>query len=346
MNVQKLKFGTHPSGKDISLYDITNSNGLNVKIIDYGGIITHLNVPDKNGKTGDIVLGFDTLGEYMAEHPYFGGIIGRCANRISNGKFSIDGIEYRLAQNAGNNHLHGGIEGFDKKIWTSEIYQTNQEAGVILAVESPDMEEGYPGNVMAEVRYILTDKNELIIHYTTQSDKPTFINLTNHSYFNLSACKTPVYDHVLYLDADYITEVNDDSIPTGHYLDVTGTVFDFRKPKSIGKEIDKIPPGYDHNYVLNKDESELKLISRLEHPDSGRVMETLTTEPGVQLYTSNYLNGKLKGKNGISYGKHFAVCLETQHFPDTPNRPEFPSNLILPGKTYSQTTIYRFPAPR
>ncbi len=342
MKVRKSIFGVHPNGKDVHAYYIENDKGISVNIIDFGGIITHLNVPDKKGEPGDIVLGFDTLEEYLGPHPYFGCIVGRCANRISKGKFIIDGKEYVLVQNAGKNHLHGGIEGFDKKIWTSEAYQATDEAGVALAMESPDMEEGYPGNLMTEVRYVLNNNNELIIDYVAQTDKPTFINLTNHSYFNLSACKTPVYDHIMYLNADYITEVDDESIPSGRYLNVSGTVFDFREPKTLGKDIGSIPPGYDHNYVLNKGENELKLISKLIHPDSGRIMETLTTEPGVQIYTSNYLDGSIRGKNDIQYTKHFAVCLETQHFPDTPNRPEFPSTLLLPGKKYKQTTVYRF----
>jgi len=343
MKVIKSKFGRHPNGQDVYSFNIENDNGINVRIITFGGIITHLFTPDRNGIPGDIVTGFDTLEGYLGVHPYFGTITGRCANRISNGKFTIDGIEYTLAQNAGKNHLHGGITGFDKKLWTPSIYQSPVEAGIVLAAESPDMDEGYPGNLLVEVQYILNNQNELIIKYKAETDKPTFVNLTNHSYFNLSACKKEIYDHILWLDADYITEVSSDSIPTGKFIHVEGTVFDFRKPKSVGNDIALIPPGYDHNYVINKDENELRLFSRLEHPESGRIMETLTTEPGVQLYTSNYLDGSIQGKQGIKYKKHFAICLETQHYPDTPNRPEFPSTLLLPRKFYNQTTIYRFP---
>jgi len=343
MKIQTNLFGKHPEGKDIYTFNISNDNGIIVRIINFGGIITHLFIPDKEGKSDDVVLGFDTLDNYLNEHPYFGAIVGRYANRIKNGKFIINNKEYKLATNNGANHLHGGISGFDKKIWTPEKYQTNEEAGVILTLDSPDMEEGYPGHVKAEILYTLNNKNELAIKYSARTDKPTHINLSNHSYFNLSACKKPIYDHVLYIDADFVTDIDDMNIPTGKFLDITGTCFDFRKPKEIGKDIDSLPYGYDHNYILNKNSNELKLISRLEHPESGRIMETLTTEPGIQLYTSNFLDGTIIGKNNIKYVKHFAVCLEAQHFPDSPNNPGFPSTLLNPGDTYNQITIYRFP---
>ena len=346
MKVSETLFGKHPEGRNVYSYKIENDNGIIVNILNYGGIISHLFTPDKTGQPGDIVLGFETLDEYLAGHPYFGAIVGRFANRISKGRFIINDMEYNLAVNNGPNHLHGGIKGFDKKIWTCDRFQTMEEAGVTLALESPDMEEGYPGNLLVEVQYSLNNKNELVIRYKAQTDQTTHINLTNHSYFNLSACKTNIYDHILYLDADCITEPDSENIPTGNMPDVTNTPFDFRNPKAVGKDIAMVPPGYDHNYVLNKNNNELKLISKLEHPGSGRIMETLTTEPGVQLYTSNFLDGSLKGKQNIRYDKHFAICLETQHFPDSPNNPTFPSTLLKPGNNYQQTTIYRFPTPK
>ncbi len=343
MKIQKELFGRHPSGNEIFSFNIFNDNGISVRIINFGGIITHLFIPDKYGKTEDIVLGFDTLDGYLAKHPYFGAIVGRYANRIKNGRFKINEQEYILAINDGPNHLHGGISGFDKKIWAAEQFQNNIETGVNLRLESPDMEEGYPGNLQVTVQYSLNNNNELIIKYSARTDKPTHINITNHSYFNLSACKTEIYNHVLQINADTITENDNTNIPTGQLSDVSGTYFDFRKPKKIGQDIKHLPFGYDHNYVLNKHENELKLISILEDPFSGRMMETFTTQPGVQLYTSNFLDGSIKGKNNIKYIKHLALCLETQHFPDSPNQAGFPSTLLNPGDEFSQMTIYRFP---
>lgn len=343
MKIQKKLFGRHPSGNDIFSFNIFNDNGISVSIINFGGIISHLFIPDKHGKIEDVVLGFDTLDGYLAGHPYLGAIVGRYANRIKNGRFKINEQEYLLAINDGPNHLHGGISGFDKKIWAAEQFQNNIEAGVNLRLDSPDMEEGYPGNLQITVQYSLNNNNELNIKYSARTDKPTHINITNHSYFNLSACKSEIYDHILQINADTITESDSTNIPTGRLLDVSGTYFDFRKPKKVGKHIKNLPSGYDHNYVLNKHENELELISRLEDPFSGRIMETLTTQPGVQLYTSNFLDGSIKGKNNIKYIKHLALCLETQHFPDSPNQAGFPSTLLNPGNEFSQMTIYRFP---
>ena len=342
MHITKEVFGLHPGGEVIHKYRMQNDNGITVSVINFGGIVSHLYTPDKKGKIEDIVAGFDNLEGYLGDHPYFGCIVGRYANRISNGNFTLDGKKYTLAVNNGPCHLHGGIIGFDKKIWKAKEFSNAEEIGVKLNMQSPDGDEGYPGNLIVEVTYALNNKNELIIRYSAESDKPTHINLTNHSYFNLSAFKNNIYDHLLTLDADYITEVDDNSVPSGKLIPVADTPMDFRKPKNFGKEIDKIPPGYDINFVINKKEDECKLFARLEDPETGRIMEALTTEPGVQIYTANYFDG-IAGKNNVKYMKHDAVCLETQHFPDSPNRPEFPSTLLLPGKKYLQTTVYRFP---
>lgn len=346
MKIQTNLFGKDPDGRDIYSFNISNDHGIQVRIINYGGIITHLFTPDKYGKSEDIVLGFDKMEDYLQGHPYFGAIVGRYANRIKNAKFKINDKEYTLAVNNGPNHLHGGIIGFDKKTWEAEGFFSENEAGVNMSLVSPDMDEGYPGNLYIEVQYILNNKNELIINYLARTDKTTHLNLTNHSYFNLSGCKTPIYDHILQIDADAITETDEMNIPSGKIMDISGTALDFRKAKEIGRDIESLTIGYDHNYVLNKAESELKLISRLEHAPTGRIMEVLTTEPGMVVYTSNFLDGNLIGKNNVKYIKHFAVCLETNHFPDSPNHPEFPATLLNPGEKYTQTTIYRFPQPK
>lgn len=342
MKITEGKFGKHPNGQAISKFTIENDNGISLNIINYGGIITHLYTPDRDGKTADIVLGFDDLPGYLGKHPYFGTIVGRFCNRIAGGKFSIDGRKYTLAVNNGPNHLHGGIIGFDKKIWLAQKFTTNDEVGVKLAIESPDGDEGYPGNLLVEVEYALNNNNELIIRYSAQTDKPTHVNLTNHSYFNLSGCKNNILDHVLNIDADSYTETDQEQTTTGNILSVVGTALDFRTPKPIGRDLSKVPPGYDHNFVINrKKNEEIQFVARLEDPYSGRVMETFSTVPGVQLYTANYLDGS-PGKNNTPYVKHMAICLETQHFPNSPNIPAFPSTLLQPGEKYSQTTVYKF----
>lgn len=341
MEITRKIFGTLPDGREALIFSLKNDRGMEVDITNFGGIITSLRIPDRHKEPGDIVLGFDTLDAYLGEHPYFGAIVGRYANRITEGKFTLEGKEYKLVQNNGPSHLHGGTMGFDKKLWTAVTEKSLDAVTLKLGYQSPDMEEGYPGNLMAEVDYTLNDQNELIITYRARTDKTTHVNLTNHSYFNLDNCRGDILDHVLMIDADRVTELNTDSVPTGRILDVEDTCFDFRNAKSIGEDIDATPPGYDINYIVNDHDGELKRIATLYHEGSGRVMDVLTTQPGVQLYTSNYVDN-IPGKEGTVYNKHSAVCLETQHFPDTPNQQSFPSTVLHPGNTYEEVTIYRF----
>ena len=341
--IQKSSFGKLPDGTAVELYTLTNKNGLSAKITTYGTIITELHVPDRRGRLGDIVLGFDNLGQYLQKHPYFGATVGRVANRIAKGRFTLDGVTYQLAVNNGPNHLHGGLVGFDKKVWKAEPLTG---VGVKFSCTSRDGEEAYPGNLQVTVVMTLTDDNELKIDYTATTDKPTPINLTNHSYFNLLG-KGEILEHELLVAADYFTPTDNELIPTGEIKPVNGTPLDFTTPKPIGSRIQQIgnkESGYDHNFVLNSGGKTLALAARVYEPQTGRVLEVHTTEPGVQLYTANYLDGTLKGKNGIIYGRQTAFCLETQHFPDSVNRPNFPSTILRPGGTYRQTTVHKFTA--
>ena len=327
---------------DVTQYTLTNPAGMIVKVINYGGIVTNIMVPDKNGNMGDVVLGYDSILGYRQEgNPYFGCLVGRYANRIANAKFMLDGKAYTLAANNNGNTLHGGTKGFDKVIWNATTQGNN---GVKLTYDSKDGEEGYPGNLHAEVVYTLTDDNELKIDYTATSDKPTPVNLTNHTYFNLSSGKSPtILDHEITLNADKYTVVNKNLIPTGKHPDVKGTPMDFTSPKKIGKEIAAVDGGYDHNYVLNKSGGGPAVAASVYDSVSGRMMEMSTTEPGVQFYSGNFLDGTLKNtKNGMTYGKHAGFCLEAQHFPDSPNQPSFPNTILKPGDTYRQTTLYKF----
>ena len=327
--------------KEILQYTLTNPKGVVVKIINYGGIITDIMVPDRNGSLGDVVLGYDSLSGYLQKgNPYFGALVGRYANRIAKGKFSVDGKAYTLAANNDGNSLHGGLKGFDKVVW-----DTKQSGNTLtLTYDSKDGEEGYPGNLHAQVVYTLTDDNELKIDYTATSDKPTPVNLTNHTYFNLSAGKSAtIEDHILTLNADKYTVVNDKLIPTGKNPPVKGTPMDFTSPKKVGKDLGSVKGGYDHNWVLNKSGNEESLAATVYDSASGRFMEVRTTQPGIQFYTGNFLDGTLTGtRGGATFGKHAALCLETQHFPDSPNQPSFPSTILKPGETYKQTTVYKF----
>jgi aldose 1-epimerase len=341
METEKRRFGQLSDGREVSIFNLRNDAGMEVDITNYGGIITAIRIPDRNKVPGDVVLGFETLEEYLGEHPYFGAIIGRSANRIANGRFTLEGKEYTLAVNNGPNHLHGGIRGFDKVLWTAATEKMLDSVSLKLGYESVHMEEGYPGNLLVEVDYTLNDSNELIISYRATTDRATIVNLTNHSYFNLNNCRGDILDHDLMIDADAITEFDEHSTPTGRILPLEGTCFDFRRAKKIGMEIGATPPGYDINYVLNDDDGELRRIAAVYHEGTGRSMDVLTTQPGVQLYTSNYVEG-ITGKEGVLYGKHSAVCLETQHFPDAPNQQSFPSTVLYPGEEYDQVTIYRF----
>ena len=345
-SIQKREFGKTPEGAAVDLYTLTNSSGMKAKIMTYGGIITELDVPDRDGKFADVVLGFDSLEGYLAGHPYFGAIVGRYANRIAKGKFTLDGKEYTLAVNNGPNSLHGGIKAFDKMVWKAEPRTMDHEAVLQLTHTSPDGDEGYPGNLTATVTYTLTNKDELKIEYRATTDKPTPVNITNHSYFNLAGADSgTILGHEILLGADQYTPVDDTLIPTGELSSVKGTPLDFTTPKTIGARIDQLPAkigGYDHNFVLKGGGKELALAARVYEPKSGRVMEMFTTEPGVQFYTSNFLDGKLKGKGGATYQKHQAFCLEAQHYPDSVNQVRFPSAILRPSETYKQTTVYKF----
>ncbi len=341
MKITQSVFGVMPEGRDVEQFSLANDQGLVVKIINYGGIITNILVPDKKGNTHDVVLGFDNLESYLVNQPYLGAIIGRVANRIAGGRFELDGKVYTLAQNNGPNSLHGGIKGFDKKFWFAAKDSTENEIVLKLSYFSADMEEGYPGNLKTEVDYALNNDNELIIRYKAETDKPTHVNLTNHSYFNLNGVSSDILRHRMILDCGYYTPADKAQIPTGEIRSVDGTPFDFMEMKEIGRDFGQLENGYDHNFVINKDLSELKWFARVEDPGSGRIMEVASTEPGVQFYTSNYLKD-IKGKKGITYQKLDAFCLETQHFPDSPNHPAFPTTVLRPGEVYRQTTIYKF----
>jgi aldose 1-epimerase len=338
--------------KAVDVYTLRNASGASVKIINYGGVITELQVPDRDGKLTDVVLGFEDLKGYLGGHPYFGTIVGRYCNRIAKGRFTLDGHEYKLATNNGPNHLHGGVKAFDKVVWQVTTHGVDGTGSwVSMTYTSKDGEEGYPGTLEATVKYTWTDANELKIDYTATTDKPTPVNLTNHSYFNLAGITGgDILNHQLMIAADKYTPADDTLIPTGKIEPVAGTPFDFRKPKKIGQDLARAggdPVGYDLNFVLNSGGSkEPVLAARVTEPTTGRVMEVLTTEPGIQFYTGNFLDGSNKGKGGVAYTKHFALCLETQHFPDSPNHPDFPSTILKPGETYKTTTVYKFSAAK
>jgi len=349
MKIEKQAFGQLEDGTIVDRYTLINSNGMRVEITNYGGIITSLWVPDKNGKLGDVVLGYDTLDGYLKASPYFGCIVGRYGNRIAKGKFTLNDQTYQLATNNGPNHLHGGWKGFDKVVWHATPRESQDAVGLELSYLSPDGEEGYPGNLSVQVTYTLTNENALHIDYEATTDQPTICNLTHHSYFNLKdAGASPILDHMLMLDADYFTPVDETLIPTGEFRPVAGTPFDFRQPTAIGARINsedqqiKFGLGYDHNFVLNGNAGELRRVGKLSEPTTGRIMEIWTTEPGIQFYSGNFLDGSIIGKNGSVYHHRHGLCLETQHFPDSPNHPNFPSTVLNPGEKYQTTTIYKF----
>ncbi len=340
MKFTKEFFGTVDSS-DVYLYTLENAGGMTVKITNYGGIVTSIMVPGSDGILADVVLGFDSLQPYLDGHPYFGSIVGRYGNRIANGKFTLDGVEYTLATNNGPNHLHGGIKGFDKVVWNAEERLSDDTASLILRYTSHDGEEGYPGNLSATVTYSITNDNELVIDYMATTDKATPVNLTHHSYFNLGGTQEDILDHVLTIAADRYVAVNENLIPTGELKQVEGTPMDFSTPHAIGERIAEVPGGYDHTYVLNNTGQMMKVADALD-PQTGRFLEVFTSEPGIQFYSGNFLDGSLTGKGGIVYHQHHGFCLETQHFPDSPNQPGFPSTILEPGETYAYTTIYKF----
>jgi aldose 1-epimerase len=351
MSIKKQAFGKTEGGKSVDFYTLTNANGLKAEIMTYGGIVTSLQVPDRNGNLADIVLGYDSLDEYIKNNPYFGALIGRYGNRIGKGKFTLNGVEYTLATNNGPNHLHGGIKGFDKVVWNAEPMQTDQGPALKLTYLSHDGEEGYPGNLSCTVIYTLTNDNELKISYEAETDKATVVNLTHHSYFNLGGHNSgDILGHELMLNADYFTPVDEGLIPTGEIRPVKGTPMDFTKPTAIGARINqddtqlKYGLGYDHNWVLNKKDAEMSLAAKVYEPKTGRVMEIYTTEPGIQFYSGNFLDGTNVGKGGTAYKHRTGFCLETQHFPDSPNKPNFPSVVLKPSEKYTQLTIHRFSA--
>lgn len=344
----KKSFGQLPDGQPVELYTLTNGKGVEAAIMTYGGILVSLRVPDRHGLPADIVLGYGRLEDYVKNNPYFGCITGRYANRIARGRFILEGKEYRLACNNNENHLHGGLRGFDKYVWHAEPSVEAGAASLKLTRTSPAQEEGYPGNLQCIVTYTLTADNELKIAYEAVTDAPTVINLTHHSYFNLTGGKRDVLEHELFLNASRFTPVDATLIPTGELRAVAGTPLDFTRPAAIGARIGQDDPqlkygeGYDHNFVLDRPGDGLVLAARVYEPDSGRVMEISTTEPGIQFYSGNFLDGLYIGKGGRKYTDRFAFCLETQHFPDSPNQPSFPPVVLRPGQVYRSLTVHRF----
>lgn len=345
--VKRESFGT-VAGTPIEQFTLTNRNGVELKAITYGGIITSLKTPDRAGTLGDIVLGFDSIDGYLGDHPFFGAIIGRYGNRIAKGRFTIDGTTYKLATNNGPNHLHGGIKGFDKVIWKGEpLPAMPGQSGVAFSHASPDGDEGYPGTLTVTVTYTLNNNNELIVDYLARTDKATHVNLTQHSYFNLAG-DGDILGHELTIDADRYTPVDATLIPTGEIAPVEGTPFDFRTSTAIGARINDPHPqikngsGYDHNWVLNPTKTDLWRAARVVEPKSGRTLEVATSEPGMQFYAGNFLDGKLIGKGGKSYAQRSGFCLETQHYPDTPNQKDFPTTLLQPGAEYKTRTVFVF----
>jgi len=347
--VSRQVFGHLPDGTQVDIFTLTNGSGMEVRAITYGGIVTSLRVPDKRGNLDDVVLGFDDLGGYLNDPPYFGAIVGRYGNRIAQGRFTIDGHDYTLATNNGPNHLHGGVRGFDKVVWDAQVFDRPDSAGVIMTYISTDGEEGYPGNLTARVTYTLTNGNELVVDYSATTDRSTHVNLTQHSYFNLAGDGSgDILGHELTINADHFTPVDSTLIPTGEIMPVDGTPFDFRTAAAIGARIEQDDEqlryglGYDHNFVLNRADSGLAYAAQVYEPGTGRVLEIHTSEPGVQFYTGNFLDGSIVGKAGRVYQQRFGFCLETQHYPDSPNRPEFPSTVLRPGDEYRTRTVYAF----
>lgn len=350
--IEKKLFGKLADGSEVNAYTLKNAKGMTAKIIDYGATVVSLTAPDKNGKYEDVVLGYDNVEGYVNGTTYFGGIVGRYGNRIGKGKMTIEGKEYQLATNNGANHLHGGVVGFNKKLWKVDKTEVTKNGPAIkMTLISKDGEENYPGKVKLTVVYTLTNDNSLSIVYSGTTDKTTVLNPTNHSYFNLTGdMNKTILDHELMIAADKITPVDRGLITTGELTDVANTPMDFRTAKKIGKDIEadseqlKFGGGYDHNWVLNNYNKKVRIISTVYEPTSGRLLEVLSDQPGVQFYCGNFLDGTVAGKGGIKYAKRTGLCLEAQHFPDSPNKPQFPTTLLKPGETYHQTTVYKFSA--
>jgi len=341
LDVQKEPFGRTAGGTAVEIYTLTNGKGLKVRVMTYGATLVSLEIPDRTGKPGDIVLGYDEFDGYIKNSPYFGSIVGRYGNRIAKAQFVLDGVAYRLAANNGENHLHGGIKGFDKAVWKAEPVQEPSAAGVKFIYLSKDGEEGYPGNLAVTVIYSLTNDNELKISYEAATDKATPVNLTHHSYFNLAG-EGDILGHELTINAEAYTPVDAGLIPTGEIRPVKGSPFDFTTPHTIGERIAQVEGGYDHNFVLRSEGGILATAVRVFEPKSGRVMEISTTEPGLQFYSGNFLDGTITGKGGKVYQRRYGFCLETQHFPDSPNRRDFPSTILRPGSVYKSLTTQKF----
>ena len=341
-------FGKTADSTQVKQFTLTNKNGIEMKVINYGAIITSLKTPDKEGNLEDIVLGYDNLQGYIKSSPYFGAVVGRYGNRIANAKFSIDGTEYKLAANDGKNSLHGGIKGFDKVVWDATEINDDKGVGLKLTYKSVDGEEGFPGNLDVTVFYTLNNDDELEVQYQAKTDKKTVVNLTQHTYFNLTGGKEDILGHELEILASNITPVDNTLIPTGEIMPVENTPFDFKKSKPVGQDIDadneqiKFGKGYDHNWILDESDEKMKLAASLYEPKSGRVVEVYTTEPAIQFYTGNFLDGSITGKNNIVYKHRSGLCLETQHYPDSPNQPEFPSTLVSPNEDYISVTKFKF----
>jgi aldose 1-epimerase len=348
-SIVQAPYGMTPEGEAVEIFTLTNASGMRVRFTNYGGIIVSVEVPDRDGNVDDVTLGFDSLDPYLEEHPYFGAVIGRFGNRIAQGRFTLDGQEYSLATNNGPNHLHGGVRGFDRVVWQAEPFEDETGVGAVLTYASPDGEEGYPGTLTVRVVYTLTNADELVFDYHATTDKATPVNLTNHAYWNLDGhASGDVLGQRLTLTASYFTPVDATLIPTGEIRSVRGTPMDFTSPTPIGTRIEQADEqlahggGYDHNWVLDRDGDGLSHAATLHSPRTGRVMEVYTTEPGVQFYAGNFLDGTLVGKGGHAYGHRNGLCLETQHFPDSPNQPAFPSTILRPGEAYTSRTLHRF----
>ena len=343
LSIEKAAYGKMPDGKQVDIYTLTNAKGMKVKLTNYGGITVSVEVPDRGGKLADVTLGYDTLDGWLTNTSYLGATVGRYANRIAKGKFTLEGKTYTLATNNGENALHGGLKGFDKVLWDAKPVRTDSSVGVEFTYLSKDGEEGYPGNLKVKAIYCLTDDNEFKVEFSATTDKPTVVNLAHHTYWNLAgAAAGDILGHELMLAADKYTPVDAGLIPTGELKDVKGTPMDFTKATAIGARIAQIEGGYDHNFVLRNQGGKVALAAKVVEPKSGRVMEISTDQPGVQFYSGNFLDGTVKGKGGIAYKKHYGFCLETQHYPDSPNKKDFPSVVLRPGETYKHVMIHKF----
>jgi aldose 1-epimerase len=353
-SVARERFGIAPDGRPVDVYTLVNARGIRMRVLTYGGIIQTLETPDRAGKLDDVVLGFDDLQGYVKSSPYFGAIVGRYGNRIARGRFTLDGQTHTLAVNNGPNHLHGGIKGFDKVVWAAESFRNDSAVGLVLTHTSPDGDEGYPGTLRAKVTYTLTNRDELTLDSEATTDKPTIVNLTNHTYWNLAGDGTrDILDHVMTIESSAIVPVDSTLIPTGQLLPVAGTPFDFRTPTAIGARIGdphvqiRYGGGYDHTFVLDRaGATTLSHAIRVTEPTTGRTLDIFTTEPGVQVYSGNFLDGSFAGKRGRIYRRRYGLALETHHYPDSPNQPAFPSVVLRPGETYRTRTVWRFGVTR